>query len=66
MAYQLGGQEAYDVIGTAARQGTAPGGNQLDTLFNYVGPCVILVDEPVAYIRNAVTPETAYTLSCKP
>ena len=53
MAYQLGRQEAYDVIGTAARQGTAPGGNQLDALFNYVGPCVILVDEPVAYIRNA-------------
>ena len=55
MAYQLGGQAAYEMIGEASRQGTAPGGAQLDTLFEYVGPCVILIDEPVAYIRNAGT-----------
>ena len=53
MAYQLGGQQGYDIIGEAARQGTAPGGRQLDALFEYVGPCVILIDEPVAYVRNA-------------
>ena len=53
MAYQLGGQEAYDIIGQAARRGTAPGGRQLDALFQFVGPCVILVDELVAYVRNA-------------
>ena len=53
MAYQLGGQEAYNVIGTAARQGTAPGGAQLDHLLAHVGPCVILMDELVAYVRNA-------------
>lgn len=53
MAYQLGGQEAYDIIGQAARRGTAPGGRQLDALFQFVGPCVILVDELVAYARNA-------------
>ena len=53
MAYQLGGQTAYDIVGEAARQGTAPGGAQLDALFEYIGPCVILIDEPVAYIRNA-------------
>lgn len=53
MAYQLGGQEAYDLIGEAARRGTAPGGRQLDALFRFVGPCVILIDELVAYVRNA-------------
>ena len=53
MAYQLGGQRAYDIIGEAARQGTSPGGSQLDALFEYIGPCVILIDEPVAYLRNA-------------
>ena len=53
MAYQLGGQEAYDIIGEAARRGTAPGGSQLDALFRFVGPCVILIDELVAYVRNA-------------
>ena len=53
MAYQLGGQETYELVGQAARQGTAPGGAQLDRLFEHVGPCVILMDELVAYVRNA-------------
>ncbi len=53
MAYQLGGQDAYDLVGQAARQGTAPGGAQLDQLFAHLGPCVILIDELVAYVRNA-------------
>ena len=53
MAYQLGGQEAYEIVGEAAREGTAPGGRQLDQLLEQVGPCVILMDELVAYVRNA-------------
>ena len=53
MAYQLGGQEAYDIIGDAARQGTAPGGRQIDELLKSAAPCVILIDELVAYVRNA-------------
>ena len=53
MAYQLGGQDAYEIVGEAAREGTAPGGRQLDQLLEHVGPCVILMDELVAYVRNA-------------
>ena len=53
MAYQLGGQQAYDIIGDAARQGTAPGGRQLDVLLQSAAPCVILIDELVAHVRNA-------------
>ena len=53
MAYQLGGQDAYEIIGGAAREGTAPGGSQLDRLLEYIGPSVILMDELVAYVRNA-------------
>ena len=53
MAYQLGGQDAYEIVGGAARGGTAPGGGQLDQLLEHVGPCVILMDELVAYVRNA-------------
>ncbi len=53
MAYQLGGQDAYEMVGTAARQGSAPGGAQLDALFQQMAPCVILIDELVAYVRNA-------------
>lgn len=53
MAYQLGGQDAYDLIGESARrQDTAPLGGQLDKLFNFIGPCVILIDELVAYLHN--------------
>ena len=53
MAYQLGGQEAYNLIGDAARrQDSAPLGAQLDKLFDYVGPCVVLMDELVAYLVN--------------
>lgn len=53
MAYQLGGQEAYNLIGDASkRQDTAPLGAQLDRLFEYIGPCIILMDELVAYMLN--------------
>ena len=53
MAYQLGGQEAYNLIGDAAkRQDTAPLGAQLDRLFEHIGPSVILMDELVAYMLN--------------
>ena len=63
MADQLGGQDAYHIIRKAAREGSAPGGNQLDTLFEHVGPSVILMDELVAYVRNVqgVTQESIYT-----
>ena len=62
MAYQLGGQEAYEMIGDAARQGTAPGGRQLDDLLRSAAPCVILIDELVAYVRNAgATQDSIYT-----
>ena len=63
MADQLGGQDAYNIIGEAARKGSAPGGNQLDRLFEHVGPSVILIDELVAYVRNVqgVTQESIYT-----
>ena len=63
MADQLGGQDAYNIIGKAAREGSAPGGNQLDRLFEHVGPSVILIDELVAYVRNVqgVTQESIYT-----
>ena len=63
MANQLGGQDAYNIVRKAAIEGTAPGGNQLDALFEHVGPSVILMDELVAYARNVqgVTQESIYT-----
>lgn len=62
MAWQLGGQEAYDIVGRAAREGFAPGGEALDALLEHVGPCLILIDELVAYARNAsVDLDSLYT-----
>lgn len=62
MAWQLGGQAAYDIIGAAARAGSAPGGAQLSALFAHVGPCVILMDEIVSYARNeGVDLDSIYT-----
>ena len=61
MAYQLGGQQGYEIVGEAARTGIAPGQAQLDALFEHVGPCVILIDELVAYWRNDVDSERVFT-----
>ena len=61
MAYQLGGQAGYEIVGEAARKGIAPGQAQLDALFEHVGPCVILIDELVAYWRNDVDSERIFT-----
>ena len=61
IAYQLGGQSGYEIVGEAARTGIAPGQAQLDALFELVGPCVILIDELVAYWRNAVDSDSVYT-----
>lgn len=61
MAYQLGGQQGYEIIGEAARQGTAPGQAQLNALFAHVRPCVILIDELVAYWRNAADSDSIFT-----
>ncbi len=61
MAYQLGGKDAYEIVGGAARAGSAPGGRQLDALLDSAGPCVILMDELVAYVRNAPNKDGVYT-----
>ena len=53
MAWQLGKDEAYGFVCNAAIEGVAPGGEELDRLFEHVGPCVILMDEIVNYARNA-------------
>ena len=53
LAWQIGGQDGYEIIGQAARTGVAPGSAQLDRLLEDFGPCVILIDELVAYVRNA-------------
>lgn len=52
MAYQLGGVAAYKLVEQADLKGVSPGSNTLSELFFQFGPCLIMVDELVAYARN--------------
>ena len=51
LAWQLGGREAYDRIRADDERATSPG-DALRELMNAYGPCLILVDEWVAYARQ--------------
>ena len=51
LAWQLGGRTAYDRLRADDESGTSPG-DLLRVLFNEYGPCLILIDEWVAYARQ--------------
>lgn len=52
LAWQLGGEEGYQRVAQADQSGTSPGKAVLEELIRAYAPCVILVDELVAYIRQ--------------
>ena len=52
MAYQLGGAKALRTVLDDDAKGTAPGSNDLAAIFEDLGPCVVLMDEIVAFMRN--------------
>ncbi|SDR63348.1 hypothetical protein SAMN05519103_08517 [Rhizobiales bacterium GAS113] len=52
LAWQLGCEEGYALVKEADTTGTSPGKNVLKTLLETYAPCVVLVDELVAYIRQ--------------
>lgn len=52
LAWQLGGEEAFDMIAENDAKGIAPGSNMLEAIFRKYSPCLILVDEWVAYLRQ--------------
>ena len=52
MAWQLGGVPAYQMIAEADANGTSPGSAVLATLFEKFGPCLVLIDEWVAFVRQ--------------
>ena len=51
LAWQLGGRQAFARLAADDEKATSPG-DVLRELFNDYGPCVILVDEWVAYARQ--------------
>lgn len=56
MAYQLalssGKHELYNIVKESDKKGISPGWQTLRELFDACGPCVILIDELVAYARK--------------
>lgn len=51
IAWQLGGKEAYALIKEDDEKATNPG-DTMKEIFNKFGPCLILIDEWVAYARQ--------------
>jgi len=51
LAWQLGGKEGYEMVRSADEKAVSPG-DSLRLLFNKFSPCLILIDEWVAYARQ--------------
>ena len=58
IAHGLLGKAGYDLVAECDRTGTAPGSELLDELLRRAGPCVILLDELVAFCRQLGGAET--------
>ena len=52
LAWQLGGAGAFDMIAEQDASGIAPGSDRLEAIFRKCAPCLILIDEWVAYLRQ--------------
>lgn len=52
LAWQLGGADAFALLKEADATGTSPGKNVLQDILERYAPCVVLMDELVAYIRQ--------------
>ena len=52
LAWQLGGAEGLAMVKEADATGTSPGKEMLKELLERYAPCVILMDELVAYVRQ--------------
>ncbi|MBS1963094.1 MAG: ATP-binding protein [Bdellovibrionales bacterium] len=52
IAWQLLGEPGYKIIAEADKEGTSPGKELLVELLKNAAPCVVLIDELVAFIRQ--------------
>jgi predicted AAA+ superfamily ATPase len=52
LAWQLGGSEGFALVKEADASGTSPGKDVLRDLLSQFAPCIVLIDELVAYIRQ--------------
>lgn len=52
MAHALLGKEGYDMIADSDKSGTSPGKELIVKLLRKAAPCVVLMDETVAFLRQ--------------
>jgi predicted AAA+ superfamily ATPase len=52
LAWQLGGEEGFALVKESDATGTSPGKQVLKALLETSSPCVVLIDELLAYIRQ--------------
>ena len=52
LAWQLAGPEGYALLADSDKAGTSPGKDVLEKLLRMAAPCIVLMDEAVAYIRQ--------------
>jgi predicted AAA+ superfamily ATPase len=52
LAWQLLGKAGFSTIAQADKQGVSPGSDALRDLFKKAGPCLVLIDEWVAFLRQ--------------
>lgn len=52
IAWQLGGRQGYKLVEAADQGGTAPGSETLAHLLRTTGPCLLLIDEWIAFMRQ--------------
>ena len=52
LAWQLAGEEGYELVRSADENGTSPDKDAVISLLSKAAPCVILMDELVAYYRQ--------------
>ena len=51
LAWQLGGAAGYAFVAADDQHGVSPGSRALGELLDFAGPCLILIDEWLAYVR---------------
>lgn len=51
LAWQLAQEQGYRIVEESDKSGLAPGGQELQRLFELAGPSLILIDEWVAFMR---------------
>lgn len=59
LAQDAGNLKLYDLVKESDKKGVSPGKQTLKELFDACGPCVILIDELVAYARKLYNPSSA-------